>query len=319
MAAVLPPPVIAYSGAVNNAFVARAVGRGGGVRLAVAGVDPFPSIGRGILAVTRRRGQLASDVVVYDAASRTLVRRIRDGSRPVVSASGRRVAFMPDRQGANIGDRDPAMNSVWQFDRRTRKVTLVARFREIGRAPLSVAFSPDGKRLAIAHGRAAIERPVYDIWIAPTDGGVPKRLTTDGLSSDPAFNATGDEIVFVHDTARGSLTNDLRAMRVNGTGTRVVATDPDGGSFAHPLFGPNGVLYALHLTGDGTVDLVSIDGSGALSTVTASVLSYSVSSRLGLIAVRHDNDSVSVIDVALGTEKTLPRSRALPGGGVSVG
>lgn len=93
----------------------------------------------------------------------------------------------------------------------------------------AVDFSPDGTQLVFARTARGATRlkPRSDLYVVPTRGGTPRRLTRTGLAAEPRWGARG--IAFtnyrvVHGYwAGGQLVGDLRTIRADGTGLRKIA------------------------------------------------------------------------------------------------
>ena len=116
------------------------------------------------------------------------------------------------------------------------------------RIPSDARISPDGSRVVFSLGWASKtgEHPVADLWIVPTEGGAPRRLTTgDSYDIAPRWSPDGTTIAFISD----------RASR--GTGA-LFLMDPDGGeaqrlskwdaAVADPQWSPDGRRITLLAT-----------------------------------------------------------------------
>lgn len=102
----------------------------------------------------------------------------------------------------------------------------------LDRSPM---FSPDGKRLAFI--RSTIAGVSNDIYVMPTSGGNPKRLTFDHrpIMGSPAWTADGREIIFSSD--RGAATG---LWRVSATGCIPVPVAGPVGEAVWPSIPTNG-------------------------------------------------------------------------------
>ena len=90
------------------------------------------------------------------------------------------------------------------------------------------AFSPDGKSIAFL--RASGPGLVDDLYVVPTAGGEPKRLTSDNRPMEGPFAWTPDSREIIFSSARGGLSSLWRISayggtprRVEGVGTRATA------------------------------------------------------------------------------------------------
>jgi Tol biopolymer transport system component/DNA-binding winged helix-turn-helix (wHTH) protein len=98
---------------------------------------------------------------------------------------------------------------------------------------LSPAFSPDGKKLAFVHVSSAV---VEDIYVMPTNGGAPQRLTFDNaLINNLTWTADGREIVF---SARRNLAQGLWKIPVAGGKPEWIAEA--GSGVFYPVVAPHG-------------------------------------------------------------------------------
>jgi Tol biopolymer transport system component/DNA-binding winged helix-turn-helix (wHTH) protein len=116
-------------------------------------------------------------------------------------------------------------------------ITLVS-LRDSSRQPLTSpppeysdwcpAFSPDGKSIAFL--RASGPGLVDDLYVVPTLGGAPKRLTSDNSPMDGPLAWTPDSREIIFSSARGGMSSLWRISasggtprRVEGVGTRATA------------------------------------------------------------------------------------------------
>jgi hypothetical protein len=195
------------------------------------------------------RGNGVSTPVVWIAdVTGAHARRLTQGSLGVLSPDGRTVAvsrggkgiYLISSTGRDLRRLTPrALHPrAWSGDSKILFATvetesavpaLVAIDRD-GGAVRTVArgslygfdVSPDGSEIVYSRApEATIEGicgDVFDLYVAPVDGGKPRRLTRDGLSAFPAWGAGG--IAFAHFTA--STSSELCAA------PGVSTIDPDG-------------------------------------------------------------------------------------------
>jgi Tol biopolymer transport system component len=87
-------------------------------------------------------------------------------------------------------------------------------------ADFGAAFSPDGSTIAFVRGITS--GVVYDVYVVPTSGGEPKRLTHDNtwIMGSPVWTPDGRDIVF--SSTRGGLASLWRVSASGGTPRPVV-------------------------------------------------------------------------------------------------
>jgi dipeptidyl aminopeptidase/acylaminoacyl peptidase len=162
------------------------------------------------------------------------------------SRSGRRIALIANRKlpYPNRG----SVRTIYMW-RAGRGVEVVRRFRST--APLDIAVSPDGRR--IAFGRMS------EIWIMSADG-TGARQVTDGRSVawDPAFTPDGRGLVFLRDDRH---TPRLHRKRLGGGGEQLLV----GGEARSPAVAPNGLVTYIR-SAEGRVAsrliVMRLDGGG---------------------------------------------------------
>ena len=142
--------------------------------------------------------------VANDAAGGVSVLNVASGARTDVAADGAAPAWSPG--GATIAFVDLDDGTVWGSapNGAARHRLLPASVRGVR----SLAWSPDGKRLAFSTGKG--------IFTAPANGLNPGRLVVAArLPGRPAFSPDGRQIAFAATTGR---THSYRAVFVAGTG-----------------------------------------------------------------------------------------------------
>jgi len=166
------------------------------------------------------------------------------------------------RQGAGA-------NAVWRLDLASGAEAPL----ELGGLPVtSPAYSPDGAWLAL-ESPAAGPTQASDLWLAPTAGGQPARLTSGqaagggpAVDAGPAWAPDGLTIYFVSNRTGAYEVWSVAAAGGEAhqvtTGARILgkpAVSPDGGALA----------YARPAAGDAFTEVVLLD----LATGTSRVLS----------------------------------------------
>lgn len=138
--------------------------------------------------------------------------------------------WSPDGKILAFSESEGDKNRAWMTllslaDSTTRRLTSPSD-QEYDSAP---AFSPDGSTVAFVRGIVA--GVVSDLYVAPTAGGRPKRLTFDNtwIRGAPSWTSDGREIVF--SSARGGLDSLWRVSASGGTprpvaGVGVIAWSP---------------------------------------------------------------------------------------------
>ncbi len=148
--------------------------------------------------------------VMTAAGERSRVLRRLDGQRGLSQI----LAWSPDSRKLLVSlERDLVL-----IDRDDGGSTLLVAGRDAGLAPGNVSFAPTADEVAFD----LQERHGIDVFVVPTTGGTPRRLTSDGRSSDPVWGRDG--IAFARSTSR--LHGDIWLMDANGRNRRrVTKTD----------------------------------------------------------------------------------------------
>jgi TolB protein len=124
----------------------------------------------------------------------------------------------------------------------------------VAAATFSPRFSPDGNRMAFAMANGGNT----DIYVVPSNGGIPQRLTTSpGVDTDPSFSPDGSKILFESDRS-GS--QQLYVMNADGSGQRRVSFG--GAAYAAPQWSPDGEwLSFTRRAADGLrIGIIKADG-----------------------------------------------------------
>jgi Tol biopolymer transport system component/DNA-binding winged helix-turn-helix (wHTH) protein len=161
--------------------------------------------------------------------------------------SGRCFDWSPNGKIVAFSDSQPDKIHAWisllsVVDSTTRRLTTPPS-QNLDYGP---AFSPDGSSVAFVRGIVA--GVVEDLYVVPTAGGVPKRLTFDNawIFGPPAWTPDGRDIVF--SSMRGGLASLWRVSTSGGTPRRVPGV---GVIAAFPSISPRGnqlVYQQLHFT-----------------------------------------------------------------------
>lgn len=261
------------------------------------------------------RGDLSSVYTARpDGRNRTFV---TEGRRPVISPDGRRIAFLREvggevelrvvgRDGADgvVIETAPWIEPVvWASD--SSRLAYVARGALVAAAADgsrrvvvatgeggavvvgSPTFSPDSRSMAFV--RATPERS--DVYVAPSAGGEPRRVTRDGRSSEPVWGSPGLAFTRYEDRGGGDVwlwrgRGEPRRLTSTHAGIAPVAWSADGARLlaanparhngrlwavdtasgdARALTGWVGDLFAQGLSADGRWVLAAIGCGGTFS------------------------------------------------------
>jgi Tol biopolymer transport system component/predicted Ser/Thr protein kinase len=200
-------------GGGTDLFVGRVAG-GGHVRLtqdeAAEGSPAFSPDGERIAFARADRG-LPPEICIVPALGGHALCVAQSARNPTWAPDGRRIAFV--RVTAGRPDSLVTVNADGSDPR-----TLLG--GDAGLAFLKTpAWSPDGSRIAVGRGTGGI---AGEIWLVPSAGGPPSRLTTEPasvFSDEPAFTPDGKSIV--HVSNRGGATNLWLAPLTGRTPTRL--------------------------------------------------------------------------------------------------
>jgi Tol biopolymer transport system component len=137
------------------------------------------------------------------------------GTRAAISVSGNGVAVIgTDRAFAGQALR------VYQRDGGTREELLAA-----DAGVLSVALSPDGRRLAVVRS-ASDSADITDLWLLDLESGVYSRLTSDSSTeTDPTWSSDSTRVLYA---LRADDKNELRELTVGASAEKVIFANSDG-------------------------------------------------------------------------------------------
>lgn len=152
-------------------------------------------------------------------------------------------------------------------------------------------LSQDGRRLALTIG----DEDAISIWVYDLDRGTRTRLTTDGISVDPAWTADGAGVTYAY--AREDF--DLYTMRAAGTGEDQLS--PDGRYLA----------YTSDESGERYVYVISFPETAQRWTISTAGGDQPVWSRDGRELFYRVDDKMMVVDVSTAPEFSASTPREL--------
>ena len=181
--------------------------RPGEAEIVAEGVDNYAggqfAVGSGLLVYAPLPGRQGSRVTVYDREGKTLEQIDADGFLDDLSLSpdGRLAALM--KEGAGGADGSDTLD-VWRLDLE-RKIFDRVTYGERDDDPV---FSPDGAKIAFAHGG--------DLYVQPANGSGEPTLLAKQMSDIVTNDWTADGLILYSDIDDGS--EDLFAIPVTAAG-----------------------------------------------------------------------------------------------------
>jgi WD40 repeat protein len=255
-------------------------------------------------------------------------RSLGEGTLPVISANGARVAWRtfgrrdavftaataggrasPIVRGRDIGELalspDGTRLAVGQrrnvvvYDTATRKVLASVRGHAQG-----LSFSPDSTALAFGLARLDTVSPPTDVSILTLATGVRTALTTGGRALNPVWGPK--EIVFDRVTPRrkDAPTYQIRAVRPDGTGRRAIThlRIPSLLSGLVPLdFSADGRRLVAEFVGQDT------SVGFTVNPATGRTRSLSRNQETGFVAAAISEDGSTVLGTTGGADPTVPK------------
>ena len=287
-----------------------------------------------VLAGERKgKGTFQRRIVAYDIASGERRFRIPDARNPVVTAGGKRIAFLPTRA------RDDLALSVW-MRMGTGRVRKLAQFSAApgfpgirhgmrgGAVPLDIAFDKRGRTMAMAGGLETIR--AFDVWLVDVRTKKVTRMTRGNHSHSPSLSPDGGRLVVrvesdeaCPDDVFGEILIGKVRVISTATGERKTLTSFDCDLFYDtPRWIDNRSLLAVRATKDDTetfgydLDIVRIDAaSGAITEVVTdgSPCCLTTSPSLGKVAYEFtDRPGFSVLDLESGSILDFPEGHYVP-------
>jgi TolB protein len=230
-----------------------------------------------------------------------LLSSTRNEFDPAWSPVSAQMAFVSDRAGRQ---------EIWlrNQDGEQRPLVTDAAFREPTTVYGSLAFSPDGQRLA--YQRMSPETG-WRIWISTLAGGSPVRLTVGGpelYQDSPSWSPDGNSIAFVTGVQTGGEGEWSLARTVAGSGAAPVVLSTGVIRFTRVAWSPDGRWIACQ-TEEGLL-LVSPDGKSRRVLTDSNFLAYEWSSDAReLFGLRTTDDlhgfMLVAVDVESGRERVV--------------
>jgi hypothetical protein len=265
-------------------------------------------------------------ILGFDATSGERLFRIPRARLPVVTASGRKVAFFPTFH------RDEYGGSVWM---RTARGTLrqIVRFKagpghpgiphgmRGGAFPLEIALDDSGRTMAVVAGLEPLR--AFDVWLVDVATKEATRMTRGENSHNPSLSPDGSRLAVRVESPESCpdpiygeiLIGKIRVISRAGERTTLTRFDCDV-FYDTPRWIDNDSLLAVRVTKDATeefgydLDIVRIDADGGTITdvvTEGNPCCLSVSASLDKVAfLFSDRPGFTVFDLATQTAVDFP-------------
>ena len=217
----------------------------------------FSPDGEKIVFVRQLANVPQSELCLIPALGGIVVPLVSGAEDPAWSPDGGRLAFILEKQA------EPQALVTSAVDGSDMRVVLKG--DDLYPFLATPSWSPDGNVLAVQRGRGGINR---DIWIVPSQGGSPTRLTKDipGVVSDsPVFEPDG--LGVIHRSTRGGASN-LWWQPLKGNSAVQLTSGP--GPDTSPSVARNGTIAFLNSRWRNTLVLVSLANGASTTLLTDS-------------------------------------------------
>ena len=211
-----------------------------------------------LLLFTTAAGARGTDVVVQhlDGSGRTsLTGGVGLGTDPVWSPDGQRVAFATNRDTNGTGP-----SEIYVVDADGTDLHAVTHSAPANHRRFAPSWSPDGSQLAYLESNGTTSESA-DVWVVPTAGATPRRLTTDGGARRGVAWQPGGTLLLFDDSSPAGGWGLWTADTTTGALLRIADTRPFGNGEAG-YWSPDGSRIAFPVA-DGRLEVVAPDGSNA--------------------------------------------------------
>lgn len=231
-------------------------------------------------------------LMVFDLESGKVIFKVRpsesikNGARGYTSAGSRqRGAFSPDGKAlAWAGVNNSHSAYVWHT--KTGKVTALGIANEANNEASAVAYSPDGKLIAVSLWRGEIQ--LYDA----TTGKMLQKVTPDFAEiCSVVFSPNGRQLLF------SDRQKDFGLLDV-ASGKLVRSWSKDSGQYPSLGFSPDGILAAT--SGNGQINLWEVTTGELLYSFGVGVSDFVFGNNIGQMIVGTEQDTVEIWDLLTG-------------------
>ena len=265
------------------------------------GIESHPAVspnGAGIAMSIQQGNSDLYRLSLGDPAPHVLLGSARNELDPAWSRAAAKMALTTDQAGAE---------EIWLISQQgePERALVTARDFTGGRTAIlrSVAFSPDGQRLAYHRGAEGSGR----IWISPVAGGPPVLLNdVEGEQDMPAWSPDGAWIAYAHDSAGSGGLWSLSKMRA-GAKSAPVPLAHDIVPYSPVKWAPNNAWVAFNQQGG--LSLVTPDGQSRKVLGDAWMAFEWAEDGQRLFGIRQSDDfrhlTFTSIDIGTGLEHVL--------------